>query len=278
MSGALSLETPMKVCYLGPPGTYTHLAAEHKFGSSVEYLPVKDIPSIFAEVKRGSADYGVVPVENSTEGAVTQTLDALTEYDLKICAELILDIHHNLMSNAAPEEITTIYSVPQVFAQCRKWIATHYPNAQLVDESSTSAAGRRCASEENTAAIASDEAARLYGLTILSANVEDRPQNATRFLMISTDYARPTGNDKTSITFLVKDEVGALYSSLVPFKDNGINLTRIESRPAPHGAWDYYFFVDLQGHCEDPHVKKALDALAERCRYLQVLGSYPAAD
>jgi chorismate mutase/prephenate dehydratase len=277
MSGALTLQKQMKVCYLGPPGTFTHLAAEEKFGSSVEYVPAKDIPSIFAEVKRGGANYGVVPVENSTEGAVTQTLDVLTEYDLNICAELILEIHHNLMTNADPDSIEVIFSQPQVFAQCRRWIANNYAHAELVDESSTSAAARRCVSQENAAAIASQEAAKLYGLKILAANVEDRPQNATRFLMIAADYARPTGNDKTSITFLVKDEVGALYNTLVPFKNNGINLTRIESRPAPHGAWDYYFFVDLQGHCEDPHVKKALDELSHTCRYLQVLGSYPAA-
>lgn len=277
MSAALSLEKPVKVCYLGPPGTFTHLAAEEKFGSSVEYLSVKDIPSVFAEVQREGADYGVVPVENSTEGGVARTLDMFMEYDLKICAELILDIHHNLMSNSDPEKIRIIYSLPQVFAQCRKWIANHYPQADLVDESSTSAAARRCASETDAAAIASEEAARLWGLKILNASVEDRPQNATRFLMISKEYARPTGNDKTSVMFLIKDEVGALYNMLLPFKENGINLTRIESRPSPHGAWDYYFFVDFQGHCEDDRVKKTLEDLSQKCRHLQVLGSYPPA-
>ncbi len=277
MSGAMSLEKPVKVCYLGPPGTFTHLAAEEKFGSSIEYVPVKDIPSVFAEVKRGDADYGVVPVENSTEGGVTRTLDMFMEYDLKICAELILDIHHNLMSNCEPEKIRVIYSVPQVFSQCKKWIANHYPKVELVDESSTSAAAKRCVSEQDSAAIASEEAARLHGLKILNACVEDNPQNATRFLMISTECARPTGNDKTSVMFLIKDEVGVLYNMLLPFKESGVNLTRIESRPSPHVAWDYYFFVDFQGHCENDNVKKTLEELSQKCRHLQVLGSYPLA-
>lgn len=277
MSGALSLEKQVKVCCLGPPGTYTHLAAEEKFGSSVEYVSVKDIPSVFAEVQRENADYGVVPVENSTEGGVARTLDMFIEYDLKICAELIMDIHHNLMSNCEKEKIKVIYSLPQVFAQCRKWIANHYPQAELIDESSTSAAAKRCVPEPNSAAIASEEAARLYDLKIISSRVEDRPQNATRFLVISTEYSKPTGNDKTSIMFMVKDEIGALYNMLVPLKENRINLTRIESRPSPHGAWDYYFFVDIHGHCEDENIKKALEGLAQRCRHLQVLGSYPSA-
>ena len=278
MSGALSLEKPLKVCYLGPPGTFTHLAAEENFGSSIEYVPVKDIPSVFAEVKRGEADYGVVPVENSTEGGVSCTLDMFIEYDLKICAELILDIHHNFMSNCKPEEVKVIYSVPQVFSQCRKWLANHYPQTELVDEASTSGAAKRAASEQGAAAIASDEASRLYGLKILNACVEDSPQNATRFLMLSSEYAKPTGKDKTSVMFMIKDEVGALYNMLLPFKDNGINLTRIESRPSPHGgAWDYYFFVDCQGHCEDDNVKKTLEELSNKCRHLQILGSYSPA-
>lgn len=277
MSGSLSLERPLKVCYLGPPGTFTHLAAETKFGSSVDYVAAKGISSVFAEVRSGSADYGVVPVENSTEGGVTQTLDMFMEYDLKICAELVLEIHHHMMTNCDPDNIEIIYSHPQVFTQCRKWIASHYPSVKLADAASTSAAAQRCLTEPSTAAIASDEAAKLYGLKIIASGVEDRPQNATRFLMISPEYAKPTGNDKTSVMFQIKDEIGALFNMLVPFKENGVSLTRIESRPSPQKTWDYYFFVDLLGHCEDNNVKSALEDLSNKCRYLQVLGSYPSA-
>ncbi len=277
MSASLALEGDVEVFYLGPPGTYSHMAAEEKFGSSVRLTAVKDIPSIFAEVQRRHEAYGVVPVENSTEGGVSRTLDMFVEYDLKVCAESVIPIHHNLLQREDGRRIKVIYSIPQVFSQCRKWIAAHHPHAELADAPSSAAAAAMAARDPEAAAIASEEAARLHGLKVVARNVEDRPGNATRFLVIAHHDAEPTGRDKTSIVAAVKDEVGALYDMLQPFKNHGINLTRIESRPAPAGMWDYYFFVDMHGHRTDPPLQRALQEVKSSTKFLKVLGSYPAA-
>jgi len=275
MSGSFALEKPLGVCYLGPPGTFTHMAARMKFGGSVRYIPVEDIEGIFVETSRGHTDYGVVPVENSTDGTVTDTLDMFTKYDVSICAEITLCVHHNLLARCRREEVRRIYSRPQVFGQCRNWLASNMPKVERVEVTSTTRAAQLAREEKYSAAIASAEAAELYGLEIICPSIEDSPGNVTRFLVIGKHFGKATGRDKTSIIFSIKDRVGALYDMLQPFKRNRINLTRIESRPSRKRAWDYYFFVDFLGHAEDPPVKRALRELEDRCTYLKVLGSFP---
>ena len=275
MSASLALEKPLQIAYLGPPGTFTHQAAREKFGHSVECVPVRAIEDVFYEVAKGQVDYGVVPIENSAEGGVTDTLDMFIEYDVQICAELLTPIHHNLMARCQLEEIRRIHSKPQVFGQCRMWLERNLPEVERVDAASTSHAAQIVADEKFSGAIGSVEAGELYGLKVLAANIEDRHNNTTRFLVLGMDSARPTGNDKTSVLFTIKDEVGALFRMLEPFEEYGVNMTKIESRPSRRRAWDYCFFVDFLGHVEEGNVQKALKALEERCRSLKVLGSFP---
>ncbi|MFC1576130.1 prephenate dehydratase [Candidatus Omnitrophota bacterium] len=276
MSGSLSLERPVRVAYLGPPLTFTNIAALSKFGSSVEYIDCSGIGEVFNEVDKGRADYGVVPIENSIEGAVNYTFDMFVNSDLKVCSEIYLEISHNLLSKVkSTKKIKAVYSHPQVFAQCRRWIEKHIPRAELIEVSSTSKAAELSAKKKNTACIASLLASKKYGLRTLARSIEDTAHNVTRFLVIGTNAAEPTGNDKTSIMFSVKDRVGALHDILVPFKRNKINLTKIESRPSRLKAWEYYFFVDLGGHYKDKKVKKALLELRRGTTFIKVLGSYP---
>lgn len=275
MSGALSLEKSLKVAYLGPQATYTHLASLEKFGSSVEQIACNSIPDVFAEVERGRCDYGVVPIENSTEGMISHTLDMFIESDLKICSEIIIEISHNLLANCRMDEIRKVYSNPQVFGQCRLWLEGNLSGRELIEVSSTTKAAQLASSERNAAAIASELAGKRYKLKVLARSIEDSPHNITRFMVIGKTIVKPTHRDKTSIMFSIKDRVGALHAMLTPFKKNGINLTKIESRPSRRKAWDYYFFVDLEGHCEDKKVAKALEQLEKECQHLKVLGSYP---
>lgn len=275
MSATLSLQHPIAIAYFGPPATFTHLAAIKKFGSQVTYIPAKSISAVFAEVETGRASYGVVPIENSTEGAVTHTLDMFIESNLKICSEVMLEISHNLLSKYPLSKITRIYSNPQAIAQCRLWLETNLPKAEVAEVSSTARAAERAASSKNSAAIASLLAARLYKLNILCRNIEDVSGNVTRFLVIGQSSSGPTGCDRTSIMFSISDKVGALYSMLFLFKKHGINLTKIESRPSRLKPWDYFFFIDMEGHSEDRHVKKALQEVEEHCHTLKILGSYP---
>jgi chorismate mutase/prephenate dehydratase len=274
----LALERCPRVAYLGPPGTFSHKAALSKFGSSVEYHPASSFRDVFLEVARGHADYGVVPVENSTDGGVNPAIDCFFETRLKICSEIFIPVHQNLLSAGPRERVRRIYSRPEVFGQCRQWLNANFPRAALLDCPSTTAAAERAAGEKGAAAIGPDTAAELYGLRILEAAVEDNPENVTRFAVISPEAAARTGRDKTSLMFSIKDAPGALHGMLEPFSRRGINLTRIESRPSKKKAWDYYFFVDLEGHLEDPAVREAVDELSGRCRHLEVLGSYPAAE
>lgn len=271
----LSLQKKLKVVYFGPPATFTHLAAIKNFGRAAELIPAKNIREIFARVEKRQADYGVVPVENSTEGIVSHTLDMFLDSDLKICAEIILEIAHHLLGRGKLEKVEKIYSHPQAIAQCRLWLEEYMPTVKLCEVESTAKAAQLALEEEGTAAIASEVAAGLYGLSILKAHIEDSPHNYTRFLVIGRDYAEPSGQDKTSILFSIKDRVGALYDMLSPFKIHGINLTKIESRPTKRKAWEYVFFVDFMGHKDDEPVKKALFELEERCFFLKILGSYP---
>ncbi len=277
MSGSLQLERPLKIAYLGPEFTFTHLASMKKFGSSVDYTSCETITDVFSEVEKERADYGVVPIENSIDGAVTHTLDMFIDSDLKICSEIYLEVSHNLMSKeSAKNKIKRVYSKEQVFAQCRMWLESNLPGVELVEVSSTAKAAEIAAGEKKAACIASELAAGKYGLKILYKSIEDSAHNVTRFLVVGKNYVKPTGDDKTSIMFSVKDKSGALHDILVPFKKYKINMTKIESRPSKIRAWEYYFFVDLEGHCMDRKVSKALEELKKECSYMKILGSFPA--
>lgn len=278
MSAALALERPLNVAYFGPPSTFTHQAACRRFGAGVNYAPYDTIPDVFAAVEKGSADYGVVPVENSTEGAVTHTLDQFSATPLRICAEVYLTVTHHLLAAGPLSRIRRIYSHPVVFGQCRRWLSAELPRAELIPVSSTARAAEMAARERGaTAAIAGAMAADVYRLKIAAGNIQDFSDNATRFLVIAPRFGAATGDDKTSVLFAVRHRAGALCGALQAFKRHGLNLTRIESRPSRHKAWEYLFFVDLEGHIDDRKVKAAMTALRRHCTMLTVLGSYPKA-
>ena len=275
MSAALALEKPLRVAYLGPPGTFTHHAARAKFGHSVECVPVRTIEDVFYEVAKEQVDYGVAPIENSAEGGVTDTLDMFIEFDVHICAEMHLAIHNNLMAKCSLDEIRKVYSKPIALNQCRNFLVRNLPEVECLEAPSTSYAAQIAAREPHAAAIGSVEAAEVNELTILASNIEDRHDNMTRFLVLGNDIAQPTGDDKTALLFTIKDEVGALFRLLKVFEHHGINMTRIESRPSRRKAWDYCFFVDVLGHAQDEAVKAALGELEKGCRSLKILGSFP---
>lgn len=278
MSASLSIDKALKIAFLGPEASFTHLAALKRFGSQVKYVASKSISEVFIEVERGSCDYGVVPIENSIEGAVSHTLDMFADSDLKICSQIILDVAHNLLSKYPKEKIKKVYSNPQVFGQCRLWLQENLPNAELVEASSTTRASQIAANEKYSAAIASLLAAKVYRLKAIAKDIEDSLHNVTRFLVIGNSDVAKTNRDKTSILFSIKDKIGALHTMLLPFKKYRINLTKIESRPSKKKAWDYYFFIDLEGHRDDKRVKKAIRELENQCTFLKVLGSYPVGE
>lgn len=278
MSGSLALEKPLTIAFLGPEATFTHQAALKRFGSQVAFLSCDSISDVFAEVEKDNADYGVVPIENSIEGAVNHTLDMFVDSDLKICSQIILDIAHNLLSRCGLKQIKAVYSKAEVFGQCRLWLQKNLPGVDLIDAASTTKAAKIAAVKQGAACIASILAAKIYGLKILSKSIEDSPHNRTKFFVIGKTETAPTGNDKTSLLFSIKDKVGALHEMLVPFKKYGVNLNKIESRPSKRRAWDYYFFVDLEGHRFDPKVSKSLDELEHKCKFLKILGSYPVGE
>ena len=278
MSAALALETEMKIAYLGPEATFTHQAARNKFGVSVDYLPTATISEVFDRVQNRSADYGVVPVENSTEGAVTHTFDQFATTPLKICAEIYLPISLTLLANQPREEIKLIFSKQEVFGQCRSWLNANMPNVKLSPVESTTKAVQLALETPGSAAIASVMASDMYSIDVLAGDIQDIQGNTTRFLVIAPKYGPATGSDKTSIVFGVKHKVGALYDALSVFKADQINMTKIESRPSRNKAWEYYFFVDIDGHADDPKVARALEELQEHCSLMTVLGSYPKAE
>lgn len=279
ISASLSLEAPLKVAYFGPEGTFTHLAAIRHFGSSASYIPEENIKTVFDAVESGKADYGLVPIENSTEGAVNHTLDMFVDRELKIAAEVMLGISQNLLSRSGDRtRVKKIYSHPQPTAQCREWLEHNMGGIPVVEAVSTANAAERASREEDAAAIASELASRLYDLKFIEKHIEDNKYNYTRFLVIARDYPGKTGNDKTSIMFSLKDKPGALFGVLVPFKEAKINLTKIESRPSKRRAWEYLFFTDMLGHVDDVKVKKAIDKVKESCLYLKHLGSYPVGE
>jgi len=276
MSACLSLEKPMKVAYLGPECTFTHQVSMKKFGASIDYLSCGNISDVFREVERDSADYGVVPIENSTEGAVNHTLDMFMSSSLLICSESYLKIRHCLLANTNNmKSIKRIYSNPQVFGQCRIWLEKNLPTAKLRESASTAKAAEIAARHSDSGCIASELAASNYGLKIIAKGIEDNPENITRFLVIGKHLSKPSGSDKTSVMFSVKDSPGALHAILSSFKKYDINLSKIESRPSKKGLWDYYFFADMEGHRDMPSVKKSLTELTKRCNFVKVLGSYP---
>lgn len=278
MSSSLALEKPLKIAYLGPQASFSHLAALKRFGSQIEYVACSSIPEVFLEVERDSTDYGVVPIENSIEGAVSHTLDMFVDSDLKICAQIILDVSHNLLASCPKDKIRKVYSNPYVFGQCKIWLQENLAGLELIEVSSTTRAAQICAKEKNSACIASLLAAKIYRLKVIASDIEDSPHNITRFFVISKSEVPQTNRDRTSILFSIKDRVGALHDMLLPFKKYKINLTKIESRPSKKKAWDYYFFLDLQGHKDDLGVRKALLELEGRCKFLKILGSYPVGE
>jgi chorismate mutase/prephenate dehydratase len=278
LSASRTLQRPFRVAHLGPFATFTHMAALRHFGASAEYVPVRTIGDVFTEVERDRADVGVVPIENSTEGAVNHTLDGFVDSDLLISGELRLEIHHYLLSRAGElGDVKQVFSHPQALAQCREWLARNVPQAELVEVASTTAAAERAAEERAAAAVASELAGRVYDLPVLRERIEDHGQNVTRFLVIGRTAAGRTGRDKTSLLLTIRDEVGALYRILEPFATARLSLTKIESRPTRRRPWEYVFFIDFEGHRTDPVTQGVLAAVRDRCLFLKVLGSYPAA-
>lgn len=276
MSACLSLEQPLAIAYLGPELTFTHQASMKKFGSSVDYLSCDSIKDVFLEVENGNADYGVVPVENSIEGAINHTMDMFADSPLFICSEIYLRIRHSLLSKAGSlNSIKCIYSKEEVFGQCRKWLEKNLPNVKLRAVSSTARAAEICSRHGDSACLASDMAAKKYSLKVLARAVEDSMENVTRFLVIGKGPAQESGTDKTSIMFSVKDRPGVLHDMLAAFKKKNINLTKIESRPSKVQAWKYYFFLDMEGHFQDKKLRGALKALQGKCNFYKLLGSYP---
>jgi len=278
MSACLALEQVMSIAFLGPEGTFTQAAALKHFGHSIKTVPLTSIGEVFREVESGAVSYGVVPVENSTEGVINHTLDEFMTSSLHICGEVILRIHHNLISNENDiSKIEKVYSHQQSLAQCRKWLDANLPNVELVNVSSNAAAAKLASEESNVAAIAGETAAEIYKLGKLVPNIEDEPDNTTRFLIIGKRETPPSGEDKTSLLISTPNKSGALLGILQPFAKHNISMNRIESRPSRRGAWDYVFFVDIDGHTSDESVNKALQELEEVATMVNVLGSFPKA-
>jgi chorismate mutase/prephenate dehydratase len=277
MSGSFALEKPLRIGFLGPAGSFSHAASIRKFGSSVEYVPLTDITGVFEQVVRGHADYGLVPVENSIGGGIIDTLDAFLQSSAKICAEVLVTIHHHLLAKEPWEQIKAIYSKPEIFSQCRQWLSTMAKDRDVQPAASSSRAAEMASQQPGVAAIGGALAGELYNLHVLFENIEDNPDNVTRFFVIGREGARRSGDDKTAIMFTTAHKPGALAEVLDVFKENGINLTDIEKRPSKKVNWEYYFFIDAQGHADDAAMQKAIDQAKEHCLQLTVLGSYPRA-
>jgi chorismate mutase/prephenate dehydratase len=278
MSGSRALQKVLKIAYLGPEYSFSHLAAVERFGQAVEYMRVGSIAAVFEEVNRSHADFGVVPLENSTDGRIADTLDMFLRLpQLKICAEVRLPIHHNLLSNCDQQDIRRIYSKPQALSQCRNWLSKNVPHASLHEVASTATAAELAQREPGAAAVASRQAGVRYGLRALFTDIEDSPFNETRFAVIGTQESPRSSNEKTAVMFKVPHRPGSLVEALTVFKQSKLNLTWIESFPARSPRAEYVFFADFEGHHEDPKVKRALATLAEHCEELSILGSYPIA-
>ncbi len=275
MSGSFFLERPLRIGFLGPEGSFSHAASMLKFGQSVEYEPITDIHSIFGEVSKGHCDYGVVPIENSAGGGVIETLDAFVDSDVSICSEVQMAIHHNLLANCSLEKIEKIYSKPEIFSQCKKWLSSTFEENKTIAVASSAKAAQMAAEEPNTAAIGSAVAGELYGLNLVCENIEDIANNVTRFFVIAKEDAKKTGEDKTAILFSTAHKAGALADVLDVIRKFKINLTNIESRPSKKRQWEYYFFMDFLGHRTDENIINALDEVRQHCLQLSTLGSFP---
>lgn len=278
MSACLALESPLRVAFLGPEGTFTQAAVAKHFGHGVDTVPLSAIDEVFREVEAHSADYGVVPVENSIEGVVSHTLDMFTRASLRICGEIVLPVHQCLLAADGDfDAVQRVYSHRQSLAQCREWLDARLPAAERVPVSSNGEAARLAGEEHGAAAIAGHAAAEVYDLQVVAANIEDDPSNTTRFLVIGEQNVPPTGSDKTSLVVSNINRPGALYELIEPFARHGVSMTRIESRPSRRTPWDYNFFVDCEGHADESPLADVLDELRERASYFRILGSYPAA-
>jgi chorismate mutase/prephenate dehydratase len=278
ISSSRALQQPLKVAFLGPEATFSHQAALAHFGRSATLLPVATIPDVFRETEVGRADYGVVPIENSTEGPVTFSLDSFVDSELKACAEFRLEIHQALMSRVGLSEVKAVYSHPQAIAQCRGWLRSHLPDVPVLETASTAGAAEQAAREPAAAAIGPEIAAAKYGLNVLEPRAEDVAGNVTRFLVIGPHMGERTGHDRMALLFSIRDRVGVLRDVLSVFAGAGINLTKIESRPSRRRAWDYLFFVDLEAHPEDPGVPEALQQVRELTVFTKVLGAWRRPD
>ncbi len=272
-----SVLTPHRVAYLGPMYSYSYLAAIKHFGETSELAPVASIGAVFEEVGRGQAVYGMVPIENSTDGRIVDTLTMFARQPLKICAEILLPIHHYLLGRCSRSEVREVYSKPQAISQCREWLRQHLPDAKLIEVGSTAGAARMASEKSNVAAIASKEAGVHHGLQVIDSEIEDNRMNVTRFAVIAKEPATPTGNDKTSIMFRVPHKPGALADAMLVFRQNRLNLTWIESFPIPESPSEYLFFIELEGHQSQPNVAEAIQALRLQAVRLEILGSYPKA-
>lgn len=278
VSGARSQVKTLRIAYLGPAYSFTHLAAMERFGSSSSFIPVNNIAAVFEEVNRGHADYGIAPIENSTDGRVVDTLDMFTRLPLKICGEVQLAIHHNLMARCQRGEITEIYSKPQALSQCREWLSRNMPQSRLIEVTSTSTAAQLARDKFGAAAVASRHAAVQYELQVVAENIEDNKGNVTRFAVIGDEATKPTGRDKTAILLQIPHKPGSLAEALAAFKKNGINLTWIESFPLRGPEGGYLFFLDFEGHAGDARTKRMLAELERKAVRLEVLGSYPRSE
>ncbi len=278
MSACLALEQPLEVAFLGPEGTFTQAAALKHFGHAMRSVPLGSIPDVFREVDSGSAHFGVVPVENSTEGVISHTLDMFMSSTLRICGEVTLRIHHHLLSRSGTlQQVQRIYSHQQSLAQCRGWLDSNLPHAERIAVGSNAEAAQLARDGEASAAIAGEAAGEIYDLGVLARNIEDETHNTTRFLVIGKKDARPSGHDKTSLLFSSRNEAGGLHTLLTPFAEHGISMNRIESRPSRTSLWEYVFFIDVEGHQEDPKIMSAFAALKNETKLFKILGSYPVA-
>jgi chorismate mutase/prephenate dehydratase len=278
MSACLAQQEPLKIGFLGPEGTHSQQAVYKHFGHSIHGLPLASIEEVFQEVEAGHADFGVVPVENSTQGTIQSTLDMFLTSKLKICGEVELRVHQHLLSRSGRiEDIERVYSHPQSFAQCKAWLREYLPKAEKIALSSNAEAARRARSSDDAAAIAGISAANVYGLKAVAGPIEDRPDNTTRFLVLGRELFPPSGNDRTSLLVFIKDQPGALFNVLAPFAKHGLSMNRIESRPGHTGRWQYAFFIDITGHAQEEAMRRALDEVAGFAQEVKVLGSYPVA-
>ncbi len=277
MSGSFALERSLKIGYLGPPGSFSHLAARLKFGVSVEYHDLEDIKSVFDQTARGHIDLGLVPIENSAMGGIGDTLDSFLDSPVQVYAEVLISVHHNLLANCPLDQIQRLYSRPEIFTQCRRWISQHLPHAQRVSVASSSRASEIASGQANAAAVGSALSGEIYKLKSRATNIEDNPNNVTRFFVVATQKAQPSNDDKTALMFTTVHEPGALASVLDVFRDHGLNLTHIDKRPSQRVNWEYYFFVDFLGHEMEPRVKTAIEAARAHCLQMTVLGSFPRA-